>query len=104
MRIFRLLFVTLIPAVGMIGCGSAGLPEPIKLLENPSTGERERFYREIPYKVPTGYDEAKHLAEWTSAKDEAGFTKEITPEDDRERLAELRAKNLAAARQQHSAP
>lgn len=86
----------------IVGCstpsvpGSPGVPEPIKVLENPANGERERFFREIPFKAPAGYDESKAIAEWTADKNKAGFTKEITPQEDREKLAELRKKNLAA--------
>lgn len=104
MRIIRVLFVSVVCCVAMTGCGSAGVPRPIKVLENPSSGERVRFFREIAYKVPKGYDEKKHLAEWTATQEEAGFTKEITPEDDREALAALHAKNREVARQQRSAP
>ena len=52
-----------------------------------------RLYREIPFKTPTGYDEETHIAEWTEKQKQAGFTKVITPEDDREKLAELRKRN-----------
>jgi hypothetical protein len=68
-------------------------------LENPKTGERVRFSREVPLTVPRDYDEAKHVADWTARQEKAGFTKEITPEEDREALAELRRKNLAAKKQ-----
>ena len=98
MRNFRVLFVSVVCCVAMIGCGSAGVPKPIKILENPSSGERVRFFREIGYKVPKGYDENKHIAEWTATQKEAGFTKEISPTDDREALAALHAKNREVAR------
>ena len=104
MSMIRFLSATVVCCVAMIGCGFAGVPKPIKVLENPSSGERVRFFREIGYKVPKGYDEKKHLAEWTATQDEAGFTKEITPEDDREALAALHAKNREFARQQQAAP
>ncbi len=84
--------------LSLVGCGSLGVPEPIKVLENPTTGERARFFREISYKVPKDYSETKHLAEWSDTQDKAGFTREITQEDDRESLAELRKQNLAASR------
>ena len=85
----------------IVGCntssvpGSPGVPEPIRILENPATGVRVRFFREIPFKVPTGYDEKKHIADWTSKQNKDGFMKEITPEEDREQLAELRRKNFS---------
>ena len=95
--IFR--FIALAWICTLIGCGSPGVPQPIRVLENPTTGERVRFFREIGFKVPKGYDERKHLADWTATQEESGFTSEVFPEDDRARLAELRAKNLAASRQ-----
>ncbi|MHC4404771.1 MAG: hypothetical protein ACYTG0_34410 [Planctomycetota bacterium] len=103
MRIACFLLVTLVSMMSMMGCGSPGVPEPIKVLEDPQTGERVRFFKEIWYKVPKDYNETKHLAEWTATQEEAGYTKEITPEDDRKRLAELRAKNRAASRRLKSA-
>lgn len=75
--------------------GSPGVPEPIKVLENPRTGERARFFAEIGYKTPRGYDANKHLAEWVAAKAKAGFTQEISPAQDRPALAEMRARNRA---------
>lgn len=86
--------------LAVIGCRDAGLPEPIKVLENPATGERMRFFREISFKAPEGYNEAKHIADWTATQNQAGFTKEIAPKDDREKLAELRQKNLEANKPQ----
>lgn len=89
---------------GFTGCsswsvhGSPGVPEPICVLENPETGERVRFYKEIPFKVPADYDEQKHIADWTAKQNEKGFTKRISPEDDRPQLAELRSRNLAASK------
>lgn len=93
----RPLFTTFF-AFAIASCGSPSLPEPIKVLENPATGERARFFEEIPYKVPADYDEAKHLREWTKEQNDAGFTREIVPADDREALAELRRKNREAAK------
>lgn len=78
--------------------GSAGVPEPICVLENPETGERVRFFKEIPFKVPADYDPQKHMADWTESQKEQGFTEVISPENDRQQLAELRGKNLAASR------
>ena len=89
----------------VLGCNSPtvpdapGIPQPIRVLANPTTGERVRFFREHPLKVPAGYDEEKHLLEWTAEQQKRGFTKDILLEDDREQWAELRQRNLAAARQ-----
>jgi len=52
-------------------------PEPILVLENPTTHERLNFYREIPYKVPADYDEAKHLASWRAEQEKKGFTVQV---------------------------
>jgi hypothetical protein len=65
------------------------------VLENPETGDRVRFYKEIPFKVPADYDEQKHIADWTAKQKDDGFTITISPEDDRQQLAELQGKNLA---------
>jgi hypothetical protein len=99
-RFSSLFFATLL----VTGCssssvpGSPGVPEPICVLENPETGDRVRFYKEIPFKVPAGYDEQKHIADWTAKQKDDGFTITIAPEDDRQQLAELRGKNLAASK------
>ena len=74
---------------------SPGVPEPIKVLENLQTGERARFFREIAYKTPQGYDANRHMAEWVAARAKEGFTREISPEQDRPALAELRARGRA---------
>lgn len=92
------LFILLFVAI--LGCEfrsptATNVPEPIRVLENPETGERVRFYREVPFKVPADYDEAKHLALWNAEQSQLGFTKEVTPEDDRAQLAEIHRKNLA---------
>ena len=90
----------LLMAIALLGCnphvpGQPGVPEPIKVLENPKTGERARFFREVSFKTPKGYDEKKHIVEWTAEKNKSGFTKEISPVDDRPVLAEERRKNKA---------
>ena len=100
-RFLSLLFVFVLV---MIGCSTSSVPgppagpEPIRVLENPETGDRARFYREIPFKVPADYDEQKHIADWTTKQKEQGFTLTISPEDDRQQLAELRSKNLAVSK------
>jgi hypothetical protein len=52
-------------------------PRPLVVLENPATGERVSFFREIPYKVPADYDEDEHLAQWKAEQERAGFTVEV---------------------------
>ncbi len=96
MRHFCYFVVAIFCIIVATGCGNSGVPEPIKVLENPATGERVRFFREISVKVPKGYNETKHIADWTATQNQAGFTKEIAPKDDREKLAGLRRKNLEA--------
>jgi hypothetical protein len=105
MKYLVFIIMALCSLVNFAGCGtpsvpgSPGVPEPIMVLENPTTGERVRYFREISFKVPKDFDEQKALTEWTATQQKNGFTKEITPEDDRDELAELRRKNLAAAKQ-----
>jgi hypothetical protein len=85
-------------AILLAGCdghsipGSPGVPEPKKVLENPQTGERVRFFREIWYKAPRGYDAEKLMADWVAARKSEGFTLEISPEQDRPAWAEARAR------------
>ncbi len=99
MNHLHLLCALFVSPVLFAGCsspsvpGSPGVPEPICVLEDPDNGQRVRLYKEIPFKVPADYDEEKHIAEWTAKQNAHGYTKEISPEDDREQLAELRAAN-----------
>lgn len=97
MRVASLFFAMVVSVIPLTGCSSPGVPEPVKVLENPTTGERVRFFREIPFKVPASYSEEKHLADWTESQGKAGYTKEISPSEDREALADLRSRNLAKA-------
>mgnify|MGYP006223945735 CR=1 FL=1 len=102
MAVFRCPILAFALTLGISGCStpsSPGVPVPIRVLENPDSGKRVRLYKEIPFKVPDGYDEEKHIAEWTEKQKEAGFTKVIAPEDDRKRLAELRKRNLKESNQ-----
>lgn len=62
--------------LGVFGCGSAK-PVVICTLENPTTGARVEMYKEIPFKVPADYDEAKHIASWKAEQAAKGFTREI---------------------------
>ena len=54
----------------------------MRVLENPTTGERVRLFPENPMKVPKDYDQEKHISEWTSKMLAQGFTKPISPEND----------------------
>ena len=63
----------------IVAACNAGHPRPLKVLENPQTGQRVEFYKEIWYKVPRGYDPKKHLADWTNDQRMKGFTKEVPP-------------------------
>ena len=95
MRLIHSLVMSLACTLALVGCGSPGIPQPLKVLENPATGERARFFPEIAFKVPTNYDQAQHIATWTADKQQEGFTKEISPADDHETLTERQAKNRA---------
>jgi hypothetical protein len=97
MRTIAFVAITLSAIIFTTGCPDAGIPQPIKVLENPGTGERARFYKEIWHKVPSDYDREKHVAEWTADQKKAGFTHEISPEDDRDELAAQRVRNRATA-------
>lgn len=74
----RAFVVALSIALLLAACAGAP-PEPILVLENPANGERVSFYREIPFKVPAGYDEAKHIASWRHEKELAGYTRQVKP-------------------------
>jgi hypothetical protein len=95
------LVLLLAGAILLAGCddhsvpGSPGVPEPVKVLENPRTGERARFFREIRYKTPPGYDAQRHMAEWVAAKQTEGFTRELSPEEDRPAWAEAHTRARA---------
>ena len=95
MKLILSLVMSLACMLLLVGCGSPGMPQPIKVLENPTTGERARFFPEIAYKVPADYDQSKHIASWTVSKQQVGFTREISPADDRESFTEEQAKNRA---------
>lgn len=73
-RRIRLLALAVVCFAGSCGPNP---PEPILVLENPTTHQRVRFYREIPYKVPADYDEAKHLASWRTQQGQKGFTLQV---------------------------
>jgi hypothetical protein len=104
MKLPRVLCLMPAALLSIAGCtshsvpGSPGVPKPIRVLENPQTGERVRLFKEIGFKTPAGYDEQKHIAEWTATHNKDGFTKEISTAEDRPQLAELREKNLAASK------
>ena len=98
MPYLKLYTLVLISLLCFIGCSSPGVPEPIVVLENPETGERVRFFKEIPLKVPANYDESKHIADWTANQNANGFTELISPEEDRQQLAVLHEMNLAASK------
>ena len=55
MKLILSLVMSLACMLILVGCGSPGTPQPIKVLENPTTGERARFFPEIAYKIPADY-------------------------------------------------
>jgi hypothetical protein len=54
-------------------------PTVIAVMRNPGTGEQVEMYRENPLKVPAGYDETKHIAEWKADQRARGFTDDLSP-------------------------
>jgi hypothetical protein len=85
----------------LAGCGGhPGTPQPLKVVENPQTGERARFFQEDPLKTPAGYDQAAHLAAWVAARKEEGFTRDIPPGED----APVWAAEQARARERRRQP
>ena len=54
-------------------------PEVIAVMRNPATGEQVHMYRENPLKVPAGYDEQKHIAQWKAEQRTRGFTEDASP-------------------------
>ncbi|MCY2959478.1 MAG: hypothetical protein NTY35_04870 [Planctomycetota bacterium] len=79
MRSGTMLRGLLLVVVGLAGACAAKPPEPILVLENPTTHERANFYREIPFKVPADYDEAKHIASWRAEQERKGYTVQVKP-------------------------
>jgi hypothetical protein len=72
----RATLCVLVLSVGTLAC-SAPPAEPLVVLENPATGARVSFYREIPFKVPADYDETKHIAQWNADQAAKGFTRVV---------------------------
>lgn len=66
-------------ASGMLLFAACAHPKPVVLvtLENPTTGARVVMYKEDPWKVPSNYDEAKHIASWKAEQAARGFTREV---------------------------
>lgn len=60
----------------VLGCANAK-PVVLCTLENPSTGARVEMYKEIAFKVPANYDEAKHIESWKADQAAKGFTREV---------------------------
>lgn len=97
--------MALVALISVIGCSKyPGIPKPISVLENPTTGEGVRLFKEIWYKVPKDYDEGKYVAEWTAKHKKIGFTREVSPNGDRAQWAALLEKNQAARQQQPAVP
>ena len=76
MKRFALLLACMLCIAG--GCRPAK-PVVICELRNPTTGKSVSLFKEIPYKVPADYDEAKHVAEFKAEQAKHGFTQEAPP-------------------------
>lgn len=98
-RIVARLTSVLAGSVLLAGCGEhPGTPKPVKVVENPETGERARFFKESWLKLPAGYDHRAHLAAWVAARTAEGFTREISPRDDAAAWAATQARARDRAR------
>ncbi len=80
------LFILLLTLILSTGCTTATYPIPILVLENPTSGERVRFFPESKLKVPKDYDEKTHIESWTQEMRAKGFIRLISPKDDAPRL------------------
>lgn len=65
------------PMLLALAACAGGKPIVLVTLENPTTGERVVMYKEDPFKVPSNYDEAKHIAQWKADQATKGFTREV---------------------------
>lgn len=54
-------------------------PKVLCVMRNPQTGLTVTMYKEVPFKVPTNYDEKKHIAQWKQEQILQGFTDEVSP-------------------------
>ena len=68
--------IALIGACALLSCTPAK-PKVICVMLNPGTGTRVEMYKEIPYKVPAGYDEKKHIEQWKAEQIAKGYSVEV---------------------------
>ena len=59
-----------------IGCASPK-PTVIATMRNPTTGSQVELYKEIWYKVPADYIQAKHIEWWIAEQRAQGFTNDV---------------------------
>lgn len=73
----RFVGLGLLAALTLVPACAAGTPDVLQVLENPLTGERVELYREIWFKTPPDYDEARHIEQWTAEQAARGFTETV---------------------------
>ena len=66
-------WLLLLLTITLLGCGP-GKGNILCILRNPTTGAHVEMYRELPFKVPAGYDEKKHIEQWKAEQRAKGFT------------------------------
>ena len=72
------LCVVLSAAVVAVAVGLSSRPRVICVMQNPATGERVEMFKEIWFKVPSNYDEKKHIEEWKAEQRGRGYTAEAS--------------------------
>ena len=72
-----LIAASAILASALLGCAPA-TPKVICVMQNPSTGARVEMYQEDPFKIPSDYDEKKHIEQWKAEQIAKGYSVEVT--------------------------
>ena len=63
--------------VTAIATGWNAKPRAICVLEKPATGQKVEMFRESWFKVPSNYDEKKHIQAWNAEQRSQGYTVEV---------------------------
>jgi hypothetical protein len=57
--------------------GCEAKPEVVCVMENPTTEQRVKMFKESRFKVPADYDEKKHIEQWRAEQRKMGYTVEV---------------------------